>query len=159
MKKTIAAALLGTGLLAGAAFAAQQTSAPTPAPQDRMSGGNPLKLADANNDGAVTKAEMLADVDARFARLDANKDGKISKDERPSDGAGRGGRMMGRMMGRIDTDGDGAISLDEQRAQATRRFDRVDANKDGKLDQAERDAARDKMRARMERRGGAPDAD
>lgn len=150
MKKTIAAALLATGLLAGAAFAAQQTSAPTPAPQDRMSGGNPLKLADANNDGAVTKAEMLADVDARFAKLDANKDGKISKDERPSDGAGRGGRMMGRMMGRIDTDGDGAISLDEQRA---------DANKDGKLDQAERDAARDKMRARMERRGGAPDAD
>ncbi|MCX8476153.1 MAG: EF-hand domain-containing protein [Sphingomonas sp.] len=155
MKKTIAAALLATGLLAGAAFAAQQTSAPTPAPQDRMSGGNPLKLADANNDGAVTKAEMLADVDARFAKLDANKDGKISKDERPGgDGAGRGGRMLSR----IDTDGDGAISLDEQRAQATRRFERVDANKDGTIDQAERDAARDKMRARMERRGAAPDA-
>jgi hypothetical protein len=153
MKKTIAAALLGTSLLAGAAFAAQQ--APAPAPQDRMGGGNPLKLADANGDGAVTKAEMLADADARFARLDANKDGKISKDERPGDGAGRGGRMMTR----IDTDGDGAISLDEQRAQATRRFERVDANKDGTLDQAERDAARDKMRARMERRGGTPDAD
>ena len=158
MKKTIAAALLGTGLLAGSAFAAQQTPA-GPAPQDRMSGGNPLKLADANNDGAVTKAEMLADVEARFAKLDANKDGKISKDERPGDGAGRGGRMMGRMMGRIDTDGDGAISLDEQRAQATRRFERIDANKDGTIDQAERDAARDKMRARMERRGAAPDAD
>ena len=153
MRKIIAAALLGTSLLAGAAFAAQQ--APAPAPQDRMSGGNPLKLADANGDGAVTKAEMLADVDARFARLDPNKDGKISKDERPGDGAGRGGRMMTR----IDTDGDGAISLDEQRAQATRRFERVDANKDGTLDQAERDAARDKMRARMERRGGMPDAD
>ena len=67
--------------------------------------------------------------------------------------------MMGRMMGRIDTDGDGAISLDEQRAQATRRFERIDANKDGTIDQAERDAARDKMRARMERRSGAPDAD
>lgn len=153
MRKIIAAALLGTSLLAGAAFAAQQ--APAPAPQDRMGGGNPLKLADANGDGAVTKAEMLADADARFARLDANKDGKISKDERPGDGAGRGGRMMTR----IDTDGDGAISLEEQRAQATRRFERVDANKDGTLDQAERDAARDKMRARMERRGGAPDAD
>lgn len=157
MKKTIAAALIGTGLLAGAAFAAQQTPAPAPAtkPQDRLSGGNPLKLADANSDGAVTKAEMLADVDARFAKLDANKDGKIGKDERPGGGEGRGGRMMSR----IDTDGDGAISLDEQRAQATRRFERVDANKDGTIDQAERDAARDKMRARMERRGGTPDAD
>jgi len=152
MKKTLAAALLGASLLAGSAYAAQQT--PAPAPQDRPMRGD-IGKADANNDGVITREEYLADVDARFARIDVNKDGKITKDERPDGSEGRGGRMMSR----TDTNGDGAISLDEQRAQATRRFDRVDANKDGTIDQAERDAARDKMRARMERHGGAPDAD
>jgi hypothetical protein len=150
MKKTLAAALLGASLLAGGAYAAQQTPAPAPAPQDRPIRGDMLAKADANNDGVITKAEYLADVDARFAKLDANKDGKITKNERPDGGEGRGGRMMSR----TDTNGDGAISLDEQRAQAIRRFDRLDANSDGKIDQAERDAARDRMRGMMERRGG-----
>jgi hypothetical protein len=151
MKKTLAAALLGATLLTGSAVAA---------PQDRPMRGDMLAKADINSDGTVTNAEFLADVDARFAKLDANKDGKISKGERPGGGEGRGGRMKGRMMSRIDANGDGAISLDEQRAQATKRFERLDTNKDGKLDQAERDAARERMRGMMERRGGAaPDAD
>ena len=143
MTKTLAAALLGATLLAGSA---------TAAPQDRP-GGNMLTMSDTDGDGAVTKSEFLADVDARFARLDANKDGKISKDERPGNGDGRGARMMSR----IDTNDDGAISLDEQHAQASRRFDRLDTNADGKIDKAEGDAARERMRGMMERRG-APDA-
>jgi Ca2+-binding EF-hand superfamily protein len=138
MKKTFAAALLGTTLLAGAAIAA---------PQDRPMGGNMLAKADADSDGTITKAEYLADVDARFAKLDANKDGKIAKEERPGQGE-RGGRMMSRM----DTDNDGAISLDEQHAQANRRFARLDTNGDGKIDKAEGDAARERMRGMMERR-------
>ena len=142
MTKTLAAAILGASLLAGSAVAAPQ-------------GHDLFAKADANNDGTITKAEFLADADARFARLDANKDGKIAKDERPGGGEGRGGRMMGR----ADTDGDGAISLAEQRAQATKRFDRLDANADGKIDKAEADSARERMRGMMERRGGAaPDA-
>jgi hypothetical protein len=152
MKKTLAAALLGATLLAGTAVAAQQT--PAPAPQDRPMRGDMFGKADANGDGTVTKAEFLADIDARFAKHDANKDGKIGKEERPGGGEGRGGRMMGR----ADTDGDGAISLAEQRAQASKRFERVDTNSDGKIDKAESDAARERMRGMMERRGGAPDA-
>lgn len=147
MKKTLAAALLGASLLAGSAYAAQQT--PAPAPQDRPMRGD-VGRADTNNDGVITREEYLADVDARFAKIDVNKDGKITKDERPDGGEGRGGRMMSR----TDTNGDGAISLDEQRAQALRRFDRLDANGDGKIDQAERDAARDRVRGMMERRSG-----
>lgn len=123
--KTILPALLGASLLAAPVLAAPQSG------------------------GTVTKAEFLAEADARFAKLDANKDGKISKDERPGDGE-RGGRMMGR----LDTDGDGAVSQAEQRAQAERRFDRLDTNRDGKLDQAERDAARERMRGLMGRSGG-----
>jgi hypothetical protein len=146
MKKILTAALVGVTLLTGSAIAA---------PQDHSMRGDMLAKADANNDGTITKAEFLADVDARFTKHDVNKDGKISKEERPGGGEGRGGRMINR----LDTDKDGAISLDEQRAQATRRFDRLDTNGDGKLDQAERDAARERMRGMMERRGGsAPDA-
>jgi hypothetical protein len=175
MNKTFAAALLGATLLAGTAYAAQQS--PSTAPAERAMRGDPLTHADANGDGVVTKSEMVADSDARFAKLDVNKDGKISADERQavkerrSERGGkrigrRGGAMGERMLGRIDTDKDGMISLEEQRVQATRRFDRVDANHDGRLDQAERDAARDKMRSMMGRRGGgmtppadAPDAE
>jgi hypothetical protein len=146
MKKTLAAALLGATLLAGNAAAA---------PQDRPMGGGMLTMSDPDGDGVVTRSEFLVDVDARFARLDVNKDGKISKDERPGGEDGRGARRMSR----IDTDNDGAISLDEQHAQANRRFDRLDTNADGKIDKAEGDAARERMRGMMERRGGgAPDA-
>jgi anthranilate phosphoribosyltransferase len=40
-----------------------------------------LKLADANGDKTITNAEMMAAVDAHFAKADSNKDGKISADE------------------------------------------------------------------------------
>ena len=133
MNKLIIAAALSTTLLAGTAFAGQD--------QPRR---DPLARADANGDGVVTRDEMLADVDARFARSDANKDGKITPDERK-------GAIGGRMMGRADADGDGTITLDEQHAQAGKRFDRVDTNHDGKLDQAERDAAMQMMMSRDRR--------
>lgn len=40
-----------------------------------------LKMADANGDKTITKAEMTAAVDAHFAKADTNKDGLISSAE------------------------------------------------------------------------------
>lgn len=40
-----------------------------------------LQNADANKDMAVTKAEMRAAAEARFAKADTNKDGSLSADE------------------------------------------------------------------------------
>lgn len=40
-----------------------------------------LKMADANGDKTITKAEMTAAVDAHFAKADTNKDGEISSAE------------------------------------------------------------------------------
>jgi len=40
-----------------------------------------LKMADANGDKTITNAEMMAAVDAHFAKADSNKDGKISAEE------------------------------------------------------------------------------
>lgn len=134
MLKLIPAAALCATLLAGAAMAGQDH-------QHR----DPLARADANGDGIVTREEMLADVDARFAKLDANKDGKVSLEER------KAFAENSRMGNRTDANGDGSITLDEQRAQANKRFDRIDTNHDGKIDQAERDAAMQRM---MSMRGG-----
>jgi hypothetical protein len=171
--RIIAAALAATTLFGGAAFAAQNVTTPQAAPAPRGHGG-PLMRADANNDGVLTRAEVLADVDARFAKMDFNKDGKVTPDDRkaafekmradwaagkeadakdgddrPGRGWGRGKRGMGGpgMGKRFDANGDGAVTLDEQRAQALKVFDYVDRNHDGKVDQAERGQLRDVMMA------------
>ena len=141
MKKTLIAGLLGATLLGGAAIAQD-------AAQDRPMRPDPLLRLDANQDGIVTKDEMLADVAARFAKLDTNKDDKISTEEREARMERHGPRRGHAMMQRLDADGDGAVSLAEQQAQATRRFDRIDANHDGRIDQAERDALRTKKMAK-----------
>lgn len=107
-------------------------------------------MGDTNNDGVVTRAEMLTGIDARFGQMDTNKDGKIGADER------RGGPGGGRMLERVDTDKDGAISLAEMRASAEQRFDAGDANKDGKIDQAERDKVREQFRGTRGDRQGPP---
>jgi EF hand len=157
MKKQLFAAVFAA-LMTGVPYAAYAQEAPPPPGP----GGGMMMRADANHDGIITRDEMMADVDQRFARMDANHDGKIDQAERDAareammarrggegDGAGRG---MGR---RADPNGDGSITLDEQRAQAGRRFDMADANHDGKIDQAEQDA----MRQRMMSRRGPPPAD
>ncbi|MEZ5743544.1 MAG: EF-hand domain-containing protein [Sphingomonadaceae bacterium] len=45
-------------------------------------GGGMMKMADTNNDGAISQAEFNAAATARFEKTDANNDGKISKEER-----------------------------------------------------------------------------
>jgi hypothetical protein len=157
MNKHLFAALTAALLAGAGACPAFAQDAPPPPP-----GGGPggmLMRADANHDGIVTKDEMLADVDARFARMDANHDGNIDQAEREAMMAGRGGGpgRGGRMGGRADTNGDGMISLDEQRTQAIQRFDMVDANHDGRIDQAEQDSIRERMMSmRGDRRGPPP---
>jgi len=44
--------------------------------------GMMLGMADANGDGAITRAEHMAAVESRFDMTDSNKDGQISRDER-----------------------------------------------------------------------------
>ena len=136
MKQLIPAAALCATLLAGSALASQD--------QQRR---DPLARADANGDGIVTREEMLADVDARFAKLDANHDGKITPEERQVFAEG----TRNRAVNRGDVNGDGTITLEEQHARANKRFDRIDTNHDGKIDQAERDAVMQRM---MSMRGG-----
>jgi len=45
-------------------------------------GGMMARMADTNNDGAVSQAEFTAAAAQRFDRIDANKDGQITAEER-----------------------------------------------------------------------------
>ncbi len=48
----------------------------------RMGGMMPMRLADSNNDGAVTKAEFTTAAATRFDRADSNRDGQLTPAER-----------------------------------------------------------------------------
>lgn len=109
-KTLIAAALLAA--IAGVAVAAPQVSGSA----DRAAR---IKL-DANNDGAIDKAEAAKHprLAERFAQFDKDGDGKLSAAERPHRKGGHGGHRgkRGGMHGglqRLDKDADGRISRAE----------------------------------------------
>lgn len=125
-----------------------------------------------------TRAEAIAQADARFAQMDTNHDGLISTTEMqdyraaihdrmiarggdaPTPSAGARHDGMGRHMG---SDGNAKIGASMTKsdfeARAGERFDRTDANHDGVIDATER-ANRAEMRHvdRRERREGAASA-
>ncbi|WP_176597417.1 MULTISPECIES: EF-hand domain-containing protein [Sphingobium] len=100
---TVALGSLFVGGLAAShlAFAQDDSAGPR--------GGGMLMMADANKDGAVTKAELTAALEARFARLDANKDGKLDQADRD---ILRQQRLDERFAA-LDTDKNGQISKAE----------------------------------------------
>lgn len=64
----------------------------------RMGGGGAgmmLRMADANNDGAVTRDEATAAALKHFDRMDADKDGQVTKAERAAAMKAMGAKMRG----------------------------------------------------------------
>lgn len=170
MTKQLLTLFLGaTALTAGpGASAMTQEAAPSgsasaqPMP-DRPHRGGGLLRADANGDGIVTRDEVIADADRRFAAIDTDHDGKLSREEmraardaRGGDGAVAGGQMPPTSSARPDRRGPDRPSLTREafRERALRMFDRADTNHDGRVDAQEREAARLMMRARMANGGG-----
>jgi EF hand len=126
-------------------------SVATPALAQR--GGEWFGPADANGDGAVTRAEFLSYRDANFGKLDRNGDGVVSPADFPRLAKRKPEaleRLMG-MLGNADSNGDGAVSRVELAKSPPMMFDRVDANHDGRVTRTEYDDARARMRAAAER--------
>ncbi|GAA0666256.1 hypothetical protein GCM10009102_15180 [Sphingomonas insulae] len=159
MHRVMALMMTAGGMLATGAVA--QTVAPPPP----MQHGRGLMRADANHDGTITRAEMIADAETRFAAMDADKDGKVTAAERDAaraamrarrrdgatggpDGGPRGGGGGGFGM-RGDPDGDAVLTRADAVQRAGKRFDRLDTNHDGKLDAAEMAAGRPMRGARQ----------
>ncbi len=134
MKQSILfAALVLSALVSGAAHA---------------QANDPYKLmmsADANNDGKVSRDELIASRDSMFARLDRNSDGVLNTaDQRKSRPrlAQAETTRMDQLKADFDANGDGAIAKDEFVAGPTPLFDAADANGDNFVDEGEVKAAK-----------------
>lgn len=111
-----------------------------------------MRGADANGDGAVTRAEALAVREAAFARMDANGDGYVSQAERAATTGQRRGQRQEAVRAEMDADGDGRLSRAEVMNAPMPLFDRADANGDDVLSAEELAAARQQMLALRARR-------
>ena len=112
MKKLFFAAALAGTMLGGAAFAGQ--AAPMdqtpPAGAHGGHGRGMMMRADTNGDGMISRAEYMAQAEARFARMEQKGDSehKISHDDFMAKAAAR--------FAKLDANGDGQISPDEMKA-------------------------------------------
>jgi hypothetical protein len=181
MRKYLVPLALATSMLGAAACSAQSQPQQTPQPEARTGkamhrgqhgrGMGALMRADSNHDGVITRAEVIAEADARFAKMDANGDGTVTADEMqamhqamrdrmtaagrtppPPPAEGKSKMRHGRMMG------DTPLTKAAFEAQAVKRFDRMDANHDGKLDKTElaNFAEMRKLRHREHKAGDMP---
>lgn len=114
---TVAVGSLFVGGIAASHLAFAQEGGPRAAGRGGM-----LMKADADKDGAVTKAELTAALNARFARLDADKDGKLTGEDRDLN---RQQRLDARFAA-LDTDRNGQISKAEFTAGHQGRFQQRD---------------------------------
>lgn len=187
MKKTVFAATLSafTLIAAGGAFAEPGAGRPDPKADikrtelvARMEAA--FAKLDTNGDGKITAEERKARRDARiaeqFKRMDADGNGaitleemKAAHDKRPAFGekagterrmhhAGKGRHpgfgFHGGPNGKLDANNDGVITKEEFLAPALARFDRMDTDRNGVLTAAERQAAREAMKAARPERSG-----
>ena len=142
MIRTLVTALAAT-LALGAASAQQM---------DTAKAVERLRAADANGDGALTKAEFATYRAQQFQRLDRDGDGYLTDadTQQLKRFASRmpPGMEPGQMIARFDADGDGKVSEAEFANGPTPAFDAVDANGDGVATKAEFEAAAAKSKAR-----------
>lgn len=97
-----------------------------------------LKAADRNNDGQVSRPELVGYRTTRWTRLDRNGDGYFSRDDLPGFVQSRwDGENLVQLRRAYDRDGDGRISRREFVGGPTPAFDAADTNRDGLVSEAE----------------------
>ncbi|QGP79152.1 EF-hand domain-containing protein [Sphingobium sp. CAP-1] len=84
--------------------------------------GGMMAQADANKDGKISKAEMTAALDARFAKMDVDHDGKLTDKDRDL----RRQQRFDERFAALDTDKNGQISKAEFAAAHQARADKRD---------------------------------
>lgn len=152
--RIIFAASLLTGLWVGAAQAAEPEGPPPPLPPQgppRFGHGPgippPLREADTDKDGRITRAEVDAAIAARFKKSDANGDGALDEKEfaaslpkppdhhpKPPEGAPPHPRFDPAARFRAtDWNGDGKLSLDEFAVPMKAMAINADRNGDGAI--------------------------
>lgn len=104
-------------------------------------------LAQPGPQGPVTRDQYVAMAKQRFADMDADGDGAVTKADVTAQIAKRMGnappaQMVDRMFSRLDTNGDGKATMAEVEAAAIARFTQLDTDKDGTLSPQEQTAGR-----------------
>jgi len=90
-----------------------------------------LERADANEDGAITREELVQSRANAFARLDRNEDGVVNKKDRPPPMfRKRFNEAVEQLLQQFDADGDGNLTRAEFVDGPTTGFDAADANGD-----------------------------
>ncbi|MEO1187618.1 MAG: EF-hand domain-containing protein [Pseudomonadota bacterium] len=152
MKKLTIAALV-TIVVGSAALTAV-------AQHQRGLGESMVEAADANQDGNISKDEMLAHRAEKFASADTNGDNLVTAEEFEAFAIAERERKQAerraRMFAKLDADGDGYVTAEEHAAadqRLDRMFERVDTDGDGVITEAEREAAKEKMKNRRGKRG------
>lgn len=97
-----------------------------------------LRGADTNKDGVVTREEVLAAAEQRFATLDRNKDGTLDKSDGDALRRETAEYRALRFIHRFGADADGKVTKDQFFAKAKERFARLDRNADGTVSRGER---------------------
>ncbi|WP_300112054.1 calcium-binding protein [Sphingobium sp.] len=113
---TVAVGSLFVGGLAATHVAFAQPGADGP----RGPRGGMMMQADANKDGKISKAELTAALDARFARMDVDKDGQLTSKDRDL----KRQQRMDERFARLDTDKNGQLSKAELAAGQQARADK-----------------------------------
>jgi Ca2+-binding EF-hand superfamily protein len=92
-----------------------------------------VAAADANHDGFITRDEMHAMKQAKFAQMkaeaDTNHDGTVSDEERKAARV----KFVEKRFSKHDTNGDRALTQDEVSAKKWERVKKADANGDGRV--------------------------
>ena len=103
----------------------------------------PAVKPDADGNNAVTKAEMLAAADARFAKMDANTDGVVNEADKAA--------MVIKRFAAMDADKNGSVSQAEFIASHEARADKRDDRRETRMGRGGPDGERG---SKMGRHGG-----
>lgn len=112
-KHTITAFILASSFLSAAAYAECEHRGHKQGGKNKQ-GAQHFKMVDANEDGKLSKEEMLNFHENKFTKMDSDGDGFITQDEMKSQ------MKMNRFM-RMDTNNDGVITPDEMSARKDRK--------------------------------------
>ena len=86
---------------------------------------------DTNNDGVLSRKEVLASYKKHFDEIDTNNTGKISRKEAIAAGVEKSYNSFGRETNK------GYITYQEAKKEENKKFNKADTNKDGVVDKKE----------------------
>ncbi|HWA69044.1 MAG TPA: hypothetical protein VG821_04330 [Rhizomicrobium sp.] len=127
-----------TALLAGCGGPRQQPAwmRPTEKPRDEnYHGGSAAALLkyDANKDGTLTRAELIAGLKAEFAAHDTHRDGCLDAEQTAAINQSRVDADQSTATPIVDWNQDGCIDYTEFSAAPYSLFDQMDRDRDGKI--------------------------